>query len=161
MLTRLSTYVPGSFVNNVRRELDEAFNQALGSRASQMEQSAYYLPLTIWGDDKHVYVHADVPGFDRDSLDVVFKDGQLWIRGGRKVSREDGKYWHNERMFGEFERAVAVPETIDPASIEAELTDGVLAITLTKKAEAQPTKIAIKSATNSANKRLGETAKHK
>jgi HSP20 family protein len=150
--------MPGSFVNTVRRELDEAFSQAFGNRTAQLEQS-FSLPLTIWGDDEHVYVHADVPGFDRESLDVVFKDGQLWIRGERKVTLEDGKYWHNERMFGQFERAVAIPDTIDPGSIEAELTDGVLMITLSKKPEAQPTRIAIKSADNGGKKRLADSQK--
>ena len=158
LTTRLSSYMPGSFVNTVRRELDEAFNQALGNRAAQLEQ-AFSLPLTIWGDDEHVYVHADVPGFDRESLDVVYKDGQLWIRGERKVTRDDGKYWHNERMFGQFERAVAIPDTIDPGSIEAELVDGVLMITLSKKPEAQPTRIAIKSAGNGNKQRLTEPRK--
>ena len=154
LMTRLSQYAPGSFVNTVRRELDEALNQAFGNRAGQLEQSAFTLPLTIWGDDQHVYVHADVPGFDRDSLNVVYKEGQLWIRGERKVAREDGRYWHNERLFGQFERAVAIPDTIDANSIEAELTDGVLSITLTKKPEAQPTRIAIKSVANPGAGRL-------
>lgn len=158
LTTRLSSYMPGSFVNTVRRELDEAFNQALNGRAAQLDQS-FSLPLTIWGDDEHVYVHADVPGFDRESLDVTYRDGQLWIRGERKVARDDGKYWHNERMFGQFERAVAIPDTIDPATIEAELVDGVLTITLSKKPEAQPTRIAIKSSASEGKKRLTETQK--
>lgn len=159
LTTRVSSYMPASFVSNVRRELEDAFNQAIGNRGGQVEQSTFYLPLTIWGDDEHVYVHADVPGFERESLDVVYKEGQLWIRGERKVAREDGRYWHNERMFGQFERAVAIPDTIDPASIEAELTDGVLTITLTKKPEAQPTRVSIKSGTNGNKKRLSETTK--
>jgi len=154
LMTRLSQYAPGSFVNTVRRELDEALNQAFGNRTGQMEQSAFSLPLTIWGDDQHIYVHADVPGFDRESMNVVYKEGQLWIRGERKVTREDGRYWHNERLFGAFERAVAIPDAIDPNSIEAVLTDGVLSITLTKKPEAQPTRIAIKSAVDGGTQRL-------
>ena len=159
LMTRLNPYSPASIVNNVRRELDEAFQQAFGARTGQVDQSAFYLSLTIWGDDQHLYVQADVPGFDRESLDVTFKDGQLWIRGERKVTREDGRYCHNERMFGQFERAIAIPDTIDPNSIDAELSEGVLAITLTKKPEAQPTRVAIKSAGNGNKKRLAETSK--
>ncbi len=148
-------YTPGSFVGTVRRELDEAFNRAFGETNGQSAPSTHYVPLTIWEDDGHVHLQADVPGFDRESLDVMFRDGQLWIRGERKVPREDGKYWHNERMFGQIERAVSMPDTIDCESIEAELDAGVLYVTLAKKPEAQPTKISIKEAGGN-KKRLTE-----
>jgi len=155
-MTRLSTYAPGSFVNTVRRELDEAFKQAFGDAASA--QASCHLPLTIWEDDGHVYLQADVPAADRESIDVEFQDGKLWIRAERRVPRDDGKYWLNERMFGRFERAVLMPETIDPSSIEAELADGVLCVTLAKKPDARPTKIAIKVAGNGHAKRLTKSS---
>ncbi|MGE3314117.1 MAG: Hsp20/alpha crystallin family protein [Planctomycetaceae bacterium] len=152
LMTRLSTYAPGSFVSTVRRELDEAFNQAFGTVAGA--QTPCQLPLTIWEDEGNVYLQADVPGYDRESIDLEFQDGKLWMRAERKVPRDDGKYWHNERMFGRSERAISIPETIDPESIDAELTDGVLCITLKKRPEARPTKIAIKADGGGHKKRL-------
>jgi HSP20 family protein len=156
LMTRLSTYAPGSFVNTVRRELDEAFSQAFGNSSGNSGETVQ-LPLTIWEDEGSIHVEADVPGYDRESVDLEFHDGKLWIRAERKVTREDGKYWHNERMFGRFERAVGMPEIIDPESIEAELVDGVLAVTLKKRPEARPTKISIKGSENG-NKRLTEVS---
>lgn len=154
LMTRLSAYAPGSFVNTVRRELDEAFSQAFGNTPANSD-TPVQLPLTIWEDEGNIHVQADVPGYDRESVDVEFHDGKLWIRAERKVTREDGKYWHNERMFGRFERAIAMPEIVDPESIEAELVDGVLTVTLKKRPEARPTKISIKGS-DSGNKRLTE-----
>lgn len=153
MQTRLSTYAPGSFVNTVRRELDDAFNQAFGN-GNGHSRPLFHLPVTIWEDDGHVYLEADVPGFDRESLELVFRDGQLWIRGERKLPRDDGKYRHNERMFGRFERAITMPDSIEPDTIDADLECGVLHVTLHKNPEAQPMKVAIKSGGAGSKKRL-------
>lgn len=134
------------FMGSVRRELDEAFDRSFGNGEAI---EAANLPLTIWEDEGYVYVEADVPGFTPDGLDVMFQEGQLWIKAERGVPKDDGKCWHNERRFGRFERAVSLPETVDPASIEAELEHGVLRIMLSKKPEAQPLKINVKSGNGS------------
>jgi HSP20 family protein len=134
--------MPVSF--HLRRDLDEAFRRSFGNGGSGSATAAISLPLTIWEDDEHVYLEADVPGFKPDSLDVRYKDERLLISGARTVSKEDGNYLHNERMFGRFERAVSLPNVIDPNTIDAELADGMLFVTMTKKPEAQAVKISVK-----------------
>ncbi len=64
--------------------------------------------------------------------------------GERKHPEEDRNYWVNDRAYGAFERAIALPDDVDANSIDAHLTDGVLHITLTKRSEAQPTKVTVK-----------------
>lgn len=142
--------LPASF-NSVRRDLQEAFNHV----HERPQPLPARLPLTIWEDDQHVYLEADVPGFSRESFDIRYQDGQLWIAAERVVPKDDGRYWHNERMFGAFNRAVSLPDVIDPSSIEAELEDGVLYVTMTKKPEAQPVKICVKGSDgNGKSKRI-------
>ena len=140
-----SFLTPIPFANTTRRELDEAFNTFFGVGNGNHAKAAFCLPLTIWEDDQRVYLQADVPGCDHEHLELNFKEGQLWISGERNVPKDDGKYRHNERMFGRFERAVSLPETIDADSFDAELDNGVLHVTIAKKPEAQPTKICIKT----------------
>lgn len=140
MLTTYWSPTMSASFNGARQELENAFKQIY----QQHQPSAGRLPLTIWEDDQHVYLEADLPGFPRESIDIRFREGRLCISGERPVSKDDGNYWHNERMFGAFSRTVSLPETIDPSSIEAELVDGVLSITVTKKPEAQPLKIPVK-----------------
>lgn len=141
--TRLAPFSTDPFVR-LRRELDEAFEELFGRENGLGSANVYYAPLTIWEDNDHVYLEVDVPGLNQESLELTFKDDCLWISGERPVPKEDGNYWHNERMFGRFRRVVRVPETIDRSSIEAELQDGVLYITMTKKPEARATRISIR-----------------
>jgi HSP20 family protein len=58
---------------------------------------------------------------------------------------EGRKYLYNGRIFGRFERTVALPEAVETDQIEATLVDGVLSLTLPKKAEARPKKITVKN----------------
>lgn len=148
--TRWTPVLPASF-NSVRREFEEAFNRISNGNGSP--NTTTYLPLTIWDDDAHIYLEVDLPGFNTDSLEISYQDGQLNIAAERTVPKDDGRYWHNERMFGRFSRSVALPDVVDPEGIEAEMEDGVLKITVAKKPEAQPTKIAVKCG-NGKKKRL-------
>jgi HSP20 family protein len=87
-------------------------------------------------------------------LTITMDAGQLWIRGERKFTHSEQKRWYDERFYGNFERAIALPDTVDPSAVEASLSDGVLAITVGKKPECQPYRVTIKSAGESENKRL-------
>jgi HSP20 family protein len=98
--------------------------------------------LTVWQDAQHLEVEVDVPGFAQTDLELRLEEGKLWIRGERKPPREGFAY--NDRPAGKFERAVLLPETIDPGSIDATLAEGVLQVRLSKKPEAQPQPIPIK-----------------
>jgi len=102
--------------------------------------AAYTTPLSIWETDDQIEI-----GISADSIDLNFKDGMLWIRGERKFLERDGQMRYNDRWFGPFERFVKLPNLIDPGSIDAELTDGVLFVTLAKKAEAKPHKVKVRS----------------
>jgi HSP20 family protein len=152
MLTAYWTPILPASLNGARRELENAFNDV----HQRQHSGPGRLPLTIWEDDQQVYVQADMPGFTRESIDLRLNDGQLFITGERPVPQNDGNYRHNERMFGVCSRSVRLPETIDPAAIEAEYKDGVLSIAIAKKREAQPLKIPVKGCTGSDN-RLGQS----
>ena len=137
----LTTYWIPTNSNGLRRELQNAFRQFENHTQPRTEQP----PLTVWEDDQGVSYELDVPGIARDSLDVRIQEGQLWITGERTLTTENRQCRHNERMFGPFGRRVPLPDMIDPASIEAELNDGVLVIAMKKKSEAQPRRVEIKS----------------
>ncbi len=161
-LTRYSS-TPDLF-SSMRRELNDAFEQVFGGefgngmRRMLPQNDTGYAPLSIWDDDTYVFLEIDVPGVDKDHLDLSFEHNRLWIRGERPVPKGDSKYWRNERMYGRFERWVELPEIVDRDSIDAELHDGVLFVQLTKKPEAQTTKICIKSC-DSGQQKLTEEAK--
>ena len=88
---------------------------------------------------------ADVPGVDEKDLDVAVHNGVLTVSGSRSAEeRKEGEsYAIYERQFGSFSRSFALPEMADGDRVEAKLVNGVLSLTIAKKAEAKPRKIAI------------------
>jgi HSP20 family protein len=102
------------------------------------------LPLSMWHDEDHIYVEADVPGMTDKEIDITVQDGVLYLRGERKPA-ERRNYVYNGRAFGRFERAVALPETVAADQVQAELSNGVLSVRLPKSPEAKPRKISIKT----------------
>jgi HSP20 family protein len=132
-----------SATQEMDRLFDGFFNP--GGNGSR-EVAATFLPLTIWEDDKQVYIEAETPGAKIDDIELIFHDGTLRLAYARSAPEGERNYWLNERGYGRFERVVRLPDTVDENSIKAELNAGVLFITLGKKPELQPRKIAVQVA---------------
>ena len=91
-------------------------------------------------------VRADLPGVVDHELDIGVHNSVLTVSGSRQADeRSEGEsYALYERQFGSFSRSFALPDTADGERIEAKLDNGVLTLTIGKKAEAKPRKIALK-----------------
>ena len=76
-------------------------------------------------------IEIPVPGFKADQIELTFKDGILTTSG------------RNDRRA--FSRSLTVPDDVDADAIEAHVEDGVLTLTLSRRPEAQPKRIAITS----------------
>ena len=89
---------------------------------------------------------ADLPGVDEKDLDVSMHNGVLTVSGSRQSEeRKDGEsYALYERQYGSFSRSFSLPDMADGERIEAKLDRGVLTLTIGKKAEAKPRKIAVR-----------------
>jgi HSP20 family protein len=89
-------------------------------------------------------VRADVPGVEEKDVDISMHNGVLSITGTRAAEQrnEGDAYYVHERQYGSFSRSFALPDTADGEKVEAALTSGVLTVTIGKRAEAKPRKIA-------------------
>jgi HSP20 family protein len=89
---------------------------------------------------------ADLPGVDEKDLDIALTGNRLVVSGRREAEerKEDENYFMYERSYGTFSRAFTLPEGIDAEHIDADLRNGVLAIVIPKKPEAQPKRISLK-----------------
>lgn len=158
MLTTLPNRVSAMFADPfqaVFRDFDRDFSWNGNGSADVVRKVA---PLSMWSDGNAVFIDMDVPGIALADLDVSVENGKLTIRGQRKAAERPDGYMHEERFFGQFERTVALSEWVDPGTIEATLSDGVLHLKLSKKPEAQRQKVAINYCDGSDAKRI-ETSK--
>ena len=91
-------------------------------------------------------VNAELPGVKKDEIQVEIEGNEVSIAaaiGAERETREGEKWLRTERFHGKTARRFALPQEIDEARADARLTDGVLELTLPKKAPASSRKVAI------------------
>ena len=106
-----------------------------------------FVPAFEVKETKEAYeFRADVPGVLEKDIEITRTGNRLTVSGKRESEKEEKgeTYYACERSYGSFTRAFTLPEGIDGDHIRAELKDGVLAVLVPKKPEAQPQKIALK-----------------
>ena len=86
-------------------------------------------------DDEYVVV-ADLPGFDREDIDVELAGETLTVSAAADGNDEDDdrRYLRRERPRGPVSRSVRLPEAVDPEATDAACEAGVLTVTLPKAA---------------------------
>ncbi len=84
--------------------------------------------------DAEVVVRAEMPGVVKEDLDVTVTDDSVTLRAhtSHEEKEEKGEYYHREMSYGEYQRTVALPHTVDGENARATFNDGVLELTLPK-----------------------------
>lgn len=93
-------------------------------------------------DDELVLI-ADLPGVRPNEMDVRFESGQLVLHGHCPPRQCNGEPVSSEYAVGDFYRAFAIHDDVDPDRIAAELKNGELTVHLPKSTKAKPRRIAV------------------
>ena len=110
------------------------------------EGRSYRPNVDILEENDGLIVRADVPGADRDRIDVQFEDGTLTIHAKVDPRQDDEtEYLLGEYGTGDFYRTFQVSEAIDATKISAEYADGVLTLHLPKTEAIKPRKISVQA----------------
>ncbi len=131
----------------LRREMDDVFGvSALPSSIRSVTPGT--LPaINIGRTPTSVEVYAFAPGLDASKIDVSLDRGVLRIAGERTsgIPADDPtlQVYTRERGAGSFVRTVALPDDVDPAQVNASYRDGVLQISIARRASAQPRRITV------------------
>ena len=127
--------------------LQDEVNRLFDDRSFRGSESVGWTPaVDIYEDEDSVSLRFELAGVEPKDVDVRFENGVLTVKGERKLEKQDKRenYHRVERSFGTFTRSFSLPGTLDPERIKAEAKNGVLEITLPKKAEAKPRAIQVK-----------------
>jgi HSP20 family protein len=133
--------------NDVNELFDRIF-QGWGWYDPRESESLLAPALDIEEDDKHYYVHLEVPGVNIQDISVEVDKGHLIISGEkRNETRTDDRRAHTtERYYGRFYREITLPQDADPEQMSAELNRGVLTVTVAKQASSTRRTIPIQGA---------------
>ena len=100
--------------------------------------------VNVYAGQDGIAVVAELPGVEKDQLEVQVHQDTLTLRGARPPAAERPDAYHRrERRSGTFTRTLQLPYRIDPDRIEAQLENGVLRLSLPRPAEDKPRRIAI------------------
>lgn len=141
MLTRFEPF------RDLARLQDEMTRMFGEDRLFRAGESVGWTPACdIYEDEEAVTLRFELAGVDPKDVEVRFENGVLTLRGERKLEHEDKRenYHRVELGYGTFTRSFTLPSTVDAEHIRAEAKNGVLAVTLPKRAEAKPRAIQVK-----------------
>jgi HSP20 family protein len=130
--------------------LNRVLDEALASSLNGATESRSWVPALDVVERPDAYLIAlEIPGCDPTTIDIGFEQNVLTVRGSKPMGFELGnntdlRVYSAERVVGNFERSVRMPEFVDGDQISAEVTHGVLFLTVPKVQAAQPKKIQIK-----------------
>ncbi len=111
------------------------------------ERATFRPAVDIREDDDAYYLVAELPGLTSDDIHLEVENDVLTLRGERRAeTSEDKNGWrHVERSFGAFRRSFHLPKSVNADSLAAELQDGVLNVTLPKRAKPSPRRIEVRA----------------
>lgn len=121
---------------------DATQRRSQSDTGDEFERADWTPAADIYETDSGYSIAIDLPGIDRDALEIDIDDSRLIVKGTRGIA--EPKQHRSERPRGKFLRTFSVPGSVDQTKIGAEYKDGVLQIRLPKRTEQKPKRIDIK-----------------
>jgi len=91
--------------------------------------------LDVIDREKELVVRGELPGVDKDDIEVTVSGDRLIIEAEREFEEEDKEkdnYYRHEVGYGKLMRTIALPTEVDAEKVKAELKDGILEVALPK-----------------------------
>lgn len=124
-----------SLQSEMNRMFEDFFNQPFGLPLQRVRTQAAVVPaLDVKEDESSIVVTAELPGIDRNDIEISVQDDMLEIRGQKSEEHknEQENYYMVERSYGAFARRITLPAEVDSEQAEATMNNGVLTLYLPK-----------------------------
>lgn len=144
-MTQIVRFSPRTDLRRLQRDFDHLFGSYFPT-ADESEAPVSWTPQLDVLETSDAYVlELDVPGVERDAIQINLHDGVLSISGERmpRDVEENDNVVRLERHVGRFFRSFSVPKQVNDQNITARHENGVLMVTLPKVEESKPRKISI------------------
>lgn len=127
---------------NIQRSLD-AF-RASDWLSAGPSGTGSYPPLNVFRQGDDLVVITELPGIERDDVEVQVQGDRIRIAGKKAIQYQDGASLHRrERIAGTFDRSIALPVEVDADRVKAEYRNGILALLLPRAERDKPKSITI------------------
>lgn len=132
-------------LSSLQEQVNRLFESNFPSRGSDSTLAAWAPAVDVYETENELVIKADLPDVSEKDLDVRVENSMLTIHGERKFEQKvkEENYLRMERSYGSFSRSFSLPNSVNTEAIKAEYKDGVLNITLPKRAESKPKQVKI------------------
>lgn len=130
-------------VDRLQREMNRLFEPLVRTGAG----SGNFPAVNIWTGEDEALLTAEIPGVDPEKIEITVKADTVTIRGSRQLEelKKGESYLRQERGAGSFVRSFSLPFHVDDGKVTAQYRMGILQLTLPRREEDKPKKIAIKA----------------
>ncbi len=143
---------PDNFIRTVNDEigslLNRHFNSYFPDNNYWEDAEKLSIPVEVTDKGNEYIIRAELPGVKKEDLDIDIEENYLKINAKKfdEINEETNNYKHSEFNYGEFSRAIQLPEEINIEKTEAKLEHGILKITAPKiqKDKEQSKKLIVK-----------------
>ena len=144
----MALYEPWTLLNQLQRELARSSQNK--NTDTETAATAEWTPAVDIKEEPDRYVlWADLPGVSPNAIDITMENGILTLKGERTTESTEQRQGLKpaERVYGSLYRRFSLPDTADAEGISARSNNGVLEISIPKKAALQPKKIQVIAST--------------
>src|SRR5436190_8573589 len=109
-------------VDSLQSEVNRLFDTFFGGQPANKGLRRWVPAMDLVETDDHLVLKADLPGLDKDDVDIEIKDGVLTVSGERKTEHEEARngYHRVERAYGGFSRSLSLPRGVEAEKVLAE-----------------------------------------
>ena len=134
--------------NHFDNWMDRFFNEPVFSVPELFSDESWYPNVDVSEGKRDIIVKAEIPGVDKEGIDISLDGRLLTIRGEKKHEQEESnEHYHRvESSFGIFKRVIELPADIEKNEVDAKYKNGVLKIKLKKARSAETRNSKIKTA---------------
>lgn len=139
----------GGVLGMLRNEIDGLFQNYFGEPMELFQGGPTSPSIDLAETDREIEVKTDLPGIKADEVEIEIRNNVLTIHGEHSEEKElkkgKGRKFHRvERRHGSFSRSVWLPCSVQEDKVTADLSEGVLTITLPKSETEKSHKIKVK-----------------
>ncbi len=128
-----------SIFDEFRRSFDDLMAPVTPMRTF-LPRTIEYLPIRaplvdVIDDGNQYLINVELPGFDKEDVDVELNKDILVLQAEKKSEKEDKShnYLHREQVYTSCHRTINFPDEVDPAKVEGTMEKGLLKLTIPKR----------------------------